>query len=224
MNVFRSADAQAPAGPRLDRTNGPKHDAPKNGAHKPQPSVEEPAPETQAFGTVVPMPIGLDESVCQASVEALNQVLADTMTLRDLYKKHHWQLSGPTFYQLHLLFDKHFGEQSELVDEIAERIQSLGGISVAMAHDVVERTRIARPPQGRESAPRQIARLLEAHKIVLQEARMAARAAAAAGDDGTNDLLVSDVIRTGELQVWFLAAHVMDGPIMRAECAPSAQV
>jgi starvation-inducible DNA-binding protein len=224
MNVFRSADPKAPAAPKHDPTNGPRHSTQKNGAHKPQPSVEELAPEIQAFGTIAPLPIGLDESVCQASVEALNQVLVDTMALRDLYKKHHWQLSGPTFYPLHLLFDKHFGEQSELVDEIAERIQSLGGISVAMAHDVVERTRIARPPQGRESAPRQIARLLEAHKIVLHEARTAARAAAAAGDDGTNDLLVSDVIRTGELQVWFLAAHVMDGPIVRAECAPSAQV
>ena len=217
MNLFRSADPTVAATSGHDRTNGRKHGAQKNGARKPELAANEPAPEIQAFGTVIPLPIGLDESVCLASVEALNQVLADTMALRDLYKKHHWQVSGPTFYPLHLLFDKHHGEQSELVDEIAERIQSLGGISVAMAHDVVERTRIARPPQGRETAPRQIARLLEAHKIVLQEARMAARAAAAAGDDGTNDLLVSDVIRTGELQVWFLAAHVMDAPIVRAE-------
>jgi starvation-inducible DNA-binding protein len=52
--------------------------------------------------------------------------LADTMMLRDLYKKHHWQVAGQTFYQLHLLFDKHYTEQSTLVDALAERIQSLG--------------------------------------------------------------------------------------------------
>src|SRR5262249_28165845 len=143
------------------------------------------------------------------SVTALNQILADTMTLRDLYKKHHWQATGPTFYQLHLLFDKHFNEQSELVDEIAERIQSLGGISIAMPHDVVERTQMPRPRRGREAAPAKIARLLEAHEILLKEARRVARDAASAGDDGTNDLLVSDVIRTNEMQVWFLAEHLV---------------
>src|SRR5260370_19829978 len=191
MNATRNADSKKHATPRHDRPNGRKHGTQTNGPPSSQAADYAPAPETQAFGTVVPMPIGLDENVCLPSVEALNQILADTMTLRDLYKKHHWQLSGPTFYQLHLLFDKHFGEQSELVDEIAERIQSLGGISIAMAHDVVERTRIPRPPQGRETAPRQIRRLLEAHEMVLKEARMAARAAPAACDHGTNDLLVS---------------------------------
>src|SRR5438046_1988157 len=125
---------------------------------------------TQPFGTVVRMPIGLDENVCRKVAAALNQLLADTMTLRDLYKKHHWQVSGHTFYQLHLLFDKHYEEQSELVDSIAERIQLLGGISLAMAHDVAETTRIPRPPRGREEVPVQISRLLEAHEIVLKEA------------------------------------------------------
>src|SRR4029453_17660287 len=111
-------------------------------------------------------PIGLDERTRAASVEKLNQILADTITLRDLYKKHHWQVSGHTFYQLHLLFDKHAGEQDELIDEIAERIMMLGGVSVAMGADVGEMTRIPRPPLGREEPPVQIARLLEAHEIV----------------------------------------------------------
>jgi DNA-binding ferritin-like protein len=133
-------------------------------------------------------------------VENLNQLLADTMTLRDLYKKHHWQLAGPTFYQLHLLFDKHYEQQNESVDAIAERIQLLGGVSVAMPHDVAERTLIPRPPKGREEAPVQISRLLHAHEIVLKEARTMARRAAEAGDDGTNDLIISDVIRHNELQ------------------------
>jgi starvation-inducible DNA-binding protein len=174
------------------------------------------AHEIQPFGHLVHMPIALSEVVCKTSVENLNQLLADTITLRDLYKKHHWQVTGPTFYQLHLLFDKHAGEQSELVDAIAERVQLLGGISIAMAHDVADTSLIPRPPKGREEVPVQISRLLHAHEIVLQEARAMARVASEGGDEGTNDLLVSDVVRRNEMQVWFIAEHVVDTPLTRA--------
>ena len=175
------------------------------------------AAEIQAFGTIVKLPNGLSETVCRASVERLNQLLADTLTLRDLYKKHHWQVAGATFYQLHLLFDKHHEAQTELIDQIAERIQSLGGLSYAMAADIAENTNIPRPPKGREEVPVQISRLLTAHEIILQQARAAARKAASLGDDGTNDLLVSGVIRTNELQVWFLAEHLVDTPQVIAQ-------
>jgi starvation-inducible DNA-binding protein len=186
-------------------------------AERAQPLLRQRAPEIQPYGTLAQYPIALDERVRAASIEALNQILADTMMLRDLYKKHHWQVAGHTFYQLHLLFDKHYGEQSTLVDALAERIQSLGGISVAVPHDVAEMTRIERPPRGREEVPVQLSRLLEAHELVLKEVREAAKNAAEAGDDGTNDLLVSGVIRTHEMQVWFLAEHLVDTPSVRAE-------
>jgi len=182
-----------------------------------QPLVNQHAQETQPFGQLVKLPIALAEKACKESVDNLNQLLADTMTLRDLYKKHHWQVSGPTFYQLHLLFDKHYEQQNELVDSIAERVQLLGGISIAMAYDVAETTLIPRPPKGREEVPVQISRLLTAHEIVLQGARAAAKKASEMGDDGTNDLLVSDVIRTNELQVWFVAEHVVDTPLVYAK-------
>jgi starvation-inducible DNA-binding protein len=178
--------------------------------------------ETQPFGTLIQMPLALGDDARRKSVEQLNQILADTMTLRDLYKKHHWQVAGPTFYQLHLLFDKHFEEQDTLVDVIAERIQLLGGISLAMAPDVAETTRIPRPPRGREPVPVQISRILEAHEIVLKSAREAAKAADEKNDAGTNDLLVSNVIRTNELQVWFIAEHVVDTPVVKAESAKGA--
>ncbi len=181
-----------------------------------RPLTHQQAHEIQPYGHLVKLPIALAESACKESVENLNQVLADTMTLRDLYKKHHWQVAGPTFYQLHLLFDKHYDEQSELVDTIAERIQLLGGVSVAMASDVAETTLIPRPPKGREEVPVQISRLLHAHEIVLKEARTMARRAAEVGDDGTNDLFVSDVIRRNELQVWFVAEHVVEMPLVHA--------
>jgi starvation-inducible DNA-binding protein len=180
------------------------------------PLTHQEAHEIQPFGHLVRMPIALSENVCKESVENLNQLLADTITLRDLYKKHHWQVAGPTFYQLHLLFDKHYGEQNELVDAIAERVQLLGGISIAMAHDVAETSLIPRAPKGREEVPVQISRLLHAHEIVLKEAHTMARLAAQGGDDGTNDLLVSDVIRRNELQVWFVAEHVVEVPLTHA--------
>jgi starvation-inducible DNA-binding protein len=182
-----------------------------------RPKLGQRAAEIQAFGTIAKLPNGLSEKVCQQSVERLNQILADTITLRDLYKKHHWQVAGGTFYQLHLLFDKHHDEQAELVDQIAERIQSLGGLSYAMAADVADNTRIPRPPKGREEPPVQISRLLTAHEIILQATRASARKVAELGDDGTNDLLVSSVIRTNELQVWFLAEHVVDIPQVIAD-------
>jgi starvation-inducible DNA-binding protein len=173
--------------------------------------------EIQKFGTVVLRPIGLSQSVCEKSVGMLVQVQADSMSLRDLYKKSHWQVTGPTFYQLHLLFDKHFEEQVELVDTLAERIQALGGISVAMAADVAEMTKVPRPPKGREEAPVMISRLLEAHELILKQARDYAKKAADAGDDGTNDVLVSDIIRTNEAQVWFISEHLVDVPLVKAD-------
>ena len=178
-----------------------------------RPLTDQHGREIQPFGSIAKLPIALAEDVCKGSVDNLNQLIADTITLRDMYKKHHWQVAGPTFYQLHLLYDKHYNEQSELVDTVAERIQSLGGISLAMAHDVAETTLIPRLPRGRQPVPVQLARLLHAHEIILLESRTMAKQAATAGDDGTNDLLVSDVIRTNEMQVWFISEHLVDVPL-----------
>lgn len=217
---------QVPAKTKKEATKGL---TPMKGAGEPQTNsavniqpilnqqVNAPAP-TQRFGTVSQrLPIGLDDNVRLESVQMLNQLLADTISLRDLYKKHHWQVVGPTFYQLHLLYDKHYEEQSELVDTIAERIQILGGVAVAMAFDVAEATSIPRPPRDREEAPVQVSRLLEAHQIILKNCHEYARKADESGDDGTNDLIVSQVMRTNELQVWFVSEHVVDSPLTRAE-------
>lgn len=183
-----------------------------------QPRLHQHAREIQAYGTVnYALPLELEEPVRLEMTERLNQLLADTMTLRDLYKKSHWQVAGPTFYQLHLLFDKHYDEQVELVDSIAERIQLLGGISIAMAADVAETTQIERPPRGREEVPVQVSRLLDAHQIIIGETRKLARCASEIGDDGTNDLAVSNVLRANELQVWFLSEHLVQMPLVRAK-------
>ena len=183
-----------------------------------QPRIHQRAAEIQKYGTVShALPLDLEEAVRLEMTEQLNLLLADTMTLRDLYKKSHWQVAGPTFYQLHLLFDKHYDEQVEIVDVIAERIQLLGGISIAMAADVAETTRIERPPRGREEVPVQISRLLDAHQIIIGHCRTLAARADELGDDGTNDMAVSDVLRANELQVWFLSEHLVDMPLVHAQ-------
>jgi starvation-inducible DNA-binding protein len=186
-------------------------------ASEAQPLLGQRGKIVQEFGTVIYLPSGLDEKVRLNSTHNLNQVLADTVVLREMYKKHHWQVSGHTFYQLHLLLDKHYEEQDKLVDTIAERVQALGGVSIAMPQDVSEHTRIERPPIHREEVPVQLSRLLEAHEVILKEAHEFAKEAADAGDDGTNDLLVSEIIRTNELQVWFVAEHLAAMPLVHAD-------
>ena len=183
-----------------------------------QPRLHQHADEIQAYRTVSHnLPLELEEPVRLEMTEQLNQLLADTMTIRDLYKKSHWQVAGPTFYQLHLLYDKHYGEQAELVDSIAERIQLLGGVSLAMAPDVAETTQIERAPRGREEVPVQLSRLLDAHQVIISEVRKLADRADELGDDGTNDLVVSDVLRTNELQMWFLSEHLVSMPLVHAK-------
>ena len=175
------------------------------------------AKEIQQFGTVIgDMPHPLSPATRTKMCAMLNVLLANTLTMRDMYKKHHWQVSGPTFYQLHLLFDKHYDEQGEMADSIGERIQLLGGLSVAMGVDVAKLTQISAPPMGREEVPVQISRLLEGHKIIMQKCKEIADAADDAGDDGTNDLVVSDILRPNELQSWFIGQHLVEMPLILA--------
>ena len=204
--------------PKRTSSGSPNHASNHRARISPQPRFHQSAREIQPFATVTNMmPLQLEEPVRLEMTEQLNVLLADTMTLRDLYKKSHWRVAGPTFYQLHLLFDKHYEEQSELVDTIAERIQLLGGIAIAMAADVAETTRIPRPPKGREEVPVQLSRLLDAHQIVIEHVRQLAERANKLGDIGTNDMVVSDVLRTNELQVWFVSEHLVNEPLVEAE-------
>jgi starvation-inducible DNA-binding protein len=183
-----------------------------------QPHFHQRADQIQPYGTVThALPLELEEPVRLEMTERLNELLADTITMRDLYKKSHWQVAGATFYQLHLLFDKHYDKQVELTDAIAERIQLLGGVSLAMGADVAETTKIDRPPRGREEVPAQLSRLLDAHKVIIGQVRSLARRASQLGDDGTNDLVVSEVLRTNELQTWFLSEHLVNMPLVKTE-------
>ncbi|MDX2681457.1 Dps family protein [Streptomyces sp. NY05-11A] len=180
-----------------------------------QPRLHQKGEIIQEFGTVKQFPLGLSYEARMYSCQRLNKALADTQILYGLYKKHHWLMRGATFYQLHLVLDKHAGEQLELVDALAERVQTLGGVAVGDPRHVAEITSIPRPPDGVEEVPAMLSRLLEAHETILTDAHDAAARVAELGDDGTNDLLVSQVVRTGELQAWFLAEHLVDTPLVR---------
>src|SRR5256885_9165570 len=187
-----------------------------------QPRLHQRAPEIQAYGKVTQLlPLELEQPVRLEMTEQLNQLLADSMALGDLYKKAHWQVIGPTFYQLHLLHDKHYSEQVEIVDTIAERIQLLGGVAIAMAPDVAETTQIERPPRGREEVPVVLSRLLDAHQIIIRECRQIADKADKIGDHGTNDMVVSDVLRANELQAWLVSEHLVETPLVHATAEPT---
>jgi starvation-inducible DNA-binding protein len=180
-----------------------------------QPWLHQHGVEIQAFGTVRHFPLGLSRDARLYSCQRLNQLLADTQILYALYKKHHWLMRGATFYQLHLLLDKHAEAQLEMIDKIAERVQTLGGVAVGDPRHVTEITHIPRAPNGCEEVPAMLSRLIEAHEMILEEAHDAAVRVGELGDDGSNDLIVSDLIRLGELQAWFLAEHLVDTPLVR---------
>jgi starvation-inducible DNA-binding protein len=181
-----------------------------------QPRIGQRGPELQRFGTLRQLPIALSAEARSESCRLLNEILSDTTILYALYKKAHWNAAGPTFYQLHLLFDKHAEEQLELVDEIAERVQMLGGISVGDPRHAAELTTIDRPPDGSEEVPVVLSRLLDAHETILEKVREGIDKTEESGDWGSNDLLMSDVLRRHEMQVWFLAEHVVDVPLVEA--------
>ena len=125
-------------------------------------------------------------------------------------------MRGETFYQLHLLLDKHAGEQLELIDTMGERVQKLGDIAIAAPRHVSEVTKVSGPPNGAEEVPMMLSRLLDTHELIITELRDAIRKTAENGDDGTNYMFVSQILRMNETQVWFLAEHLVDTPIVRS--------
>jgi len=198
----------APKTPAPSRTNGHTR------RRSPQPKLDLAGPEIQRFDTLRELPIGLPNEAKSTSCSLLNEILADSMVLYALYKKHHWLVAGPTFYQLHLLFDKHAEEQTEIVDLLAERVQSLGGIAVGDPRHAAELTTIPRPPDGAEEVAVMIDRTLRAHETIIEKVRAGIKTTEESEDWGSNDILMSDVLRRHELQVWFLAEHVVDVPLV----------
>ncbi len=179
-----------------------------------QPHLQQRSREIQTSKQIRSLPLDLPEEAIGQSVTMLNQLLADSITLYSLYKKNHWQVAGPTFYQLHLLFDKHAGEVLASIDLIGERIQMLGGVSAGMPFDVVEQTKIERPPTGVECVPALLARTVNAHATIIRTIREGIELTERSKDYGTNDLLMSDLLRMHEMHIWFVSQHLIDTPLV----------
>jgi starvation-inducible DNA-binding protein len=186
----------------------------KNSKPEAEPILQQRSYLLQQYSQQHYVPLSLPEESIKQNIQILNQLLADSITIYYLYKKHHWQMAGPTFYQLHLLLDKHAEEIEVTVDLIAERIQSLGGVALAMPFDVADQTKIERPPIGEEDIPAMLSRTATAHALIIKELRDGIEVTDENKDAGTNDLLVSDVLRVHELQLWFLTQHLVDTPIV----------
>jgi starvation-inducible DNA-binding protein len=218
--VLRQDDKEEPMATRTRRGRSVATSGNGNGKRagrvSAQPKLGQRAAELQPFGKLRLLPIALPAMARTESCQLLNAILADTTILYALYKKSHWNVAGPTFYQLHLLFDKHAAEQLELIDEIAERVQMLGGISVGDPRHAAELTSIERPPDGAEEVPVTLDRLLDAHEIIIEKIRVAIEKTERSGDMGSNDLLMGDILRRHEMQVWFLAEHVVEVPLVEA--------
>ena len=160
-----------------------------------QPRLHQHAKELQAYGTLTQYDLALGHDARAYSVSALNQLLADTIVLRDMYKKHHWQVSGPTFYQLHLLFDKHLGEAQvghrRSCSPSACRGASVGSLAGHGGRRFPSVTKIPRPPRGPRAGVGADLPARRAHSI-KSSSNLPASAEAGLrelGDDGTNDLI-----------------------------------
>src|SRR5437588_866943 len=111
-NTSKSAPEKSKQpGHKITESKGRDYQGGDGAGQESQPILDQRGPEIQAYGTLRHLPIALDEQALAESCGLLNQVLADSMILYNLYKKHHWLVAGHTFYQLHLLFDKHAAEQ-----------------------------------------------------------------------------------------------------------------
>lgn len=152
--------------------------------------------------------LALDPDAVKKNARNLQVILANTIYMYQLYKKYHWHVTGKDFYQYHLLFDKHAGEQPALIDGIAERMRTLGLDVAAMPMDVSADATLSEKEAAGHDPQAMVRNLLNAHEEYLKHVREAVAVTEDAGDDGTNDLLVSDVMRVHELQTWFIRSSV----------------
>lgn len=148
--------------------------------------------------------LGKSDNELQKSTAILQAILANTIFMYSLYKKYHWHVIGKDFYEYHLLFDKHAKQQLPLIDTLAERLRTLGDVAPGMPQEVAKNTTLTEPRGTTQDPVKMIDNLLTIHEAYIQEVRGAIDITNASGDEGTSDLLVSDILRVHELQTWFI--------------------
>lgn len=138
----------------------------------------------------------------------LQVILANTIYMYQLYKKYHWHVTGKDFYQYHLLFDKHAEQQPALIDLLAERMRTLGLNVAAMPMDVSADATLTEKEEAGHDAQAMVRNLLAAHEGYIKIVRTAIKVTEETNDAGTNDILVSNVLRVHELQTWFIRSSL----------------
>lgn len=151
------------------------------------------------------MNIGISDADREAIAEVLSQVLADTYALYMKTHGYHWNVEGPQFSAYHTMFETQYRELWAALDEIAERIRSLGVYAPA-AQAIYSRTDI-KPDNGVPNADQMIANLVADTETVVRAARTALQLAADKGDDATADLMTQRVA-IGEKNTWMLRSHI----------------
>lgn len=152
--------------------------------------------------------IGLQETDRKALSNQLNHLLADTYTLYLTTHSFHWNVTGPFFDSLHLMFERQYTELGEAVDQIAERIRSLGERAPGSYTEFTKLSAI-KEVTGVPSWRQMIQTLLEANETVIRTARAGFSAAAKASDEATADLLTQR-LQVHEKAAWMLRSLLQE--------------
>ena len=156
------------------------------------------APEAGAM----PLNIGISAEDRRAIAGGLSRLLADTYTLYLKTHNFHWNVTGPQFQTLHLMFETHYTELAQAVDEIAERIRALGFAAPGTYREFAQLTSI-REAEDVPRAEEMIRQLVEGHETVARTAREIFPAADQAHDEPTAGLL-TDRLQVHEKTAWML--------------------
>jgi starvation-inducible DNA-binding protein len=151
--------------------------------------------------------LGLSSKSRDTVVSLLARLLADEHVLYVKTRNFHWNVTGLDFGSLHALFETQYNALAETIDEIAERLRSLGGVAPGSMKEFLKLTRLDEQPGGKLEAEKMIAALLSDHEAVVRALREDIKAADKAGDAGTNDFLVG-ILEAHEKTAWMLRAHL----------------
>lgn len=152
--------------------------------------------------------IGITDKNLKAVCAILNNCLADSHILYFKLRKYHWNVQGDNFMELHLLFENHYEQVQESIDNIAERISQLGGIAIGTTSEFSKNSSLKEFPGKNPANMEMIAELLSDHETVIKNLRKGIEDADEKyADQGTSDFL-TDLIRAHEKMAWTLRRYL----------------
>ncbi len=151
--------------------------------------------------------IGLKEKDTAAVAQMLNRLLADENVLYTKARNAHWNIEGPDFHAQHLFFESIYDELAELIDEIAERVRSIGHYAIGTMKEFLELTQLTEMKYKKNDSQGYIKELLSDFESLIISLREDIKLAEDHNDAGTEDFLVS-ILEKHEKTAWMLRAHV----------------